>query len=39
MACGGLKVVEKKIDIKHLSKHHAIRVVEFSLSIKEFISN
>jgi hypothetical protein len=39
MACGGLKVVEKKIDIKLISRHHSIRAVDFAFSILGFINN
>jgi hypothetical protein len=33
MACGGLKVIEKKMDSRLLSKHHAIRITEFAFDI------
>mmetsp|Transcript_20117 Transcript_20117/g.19081 ORF Transcript_20117/g.19081 Transcript_20117/m.19081 type:complete len:146 (-) Transcript_20117:1871-2308(-) len=37
MACGGLKVIENKMDQRLLSKHHCERVTNFAFDIQGFI--
>jgi hypothetical protein len=37
MACGGLKVAEKNVDERFLSKHHSVRVTEFAFSVLNLI--
>ena len=37
MACAGLKVFEKEIDIRLLGSHHSVRVTDFACSVKNYV--
>jgi len=36
MACGGLKLAEKKIDTRLLNKHHSVRITDFAMEIQNY---
>ena len=39
MACGGLKLAEKKIDPRLLNRHHTVRVTDFAMELLNVIKN
>ena len=37
MACGGLKAIEKDLDIQLLGSHHSVRVTDFAFSVQKYV--
>lgn len=37
MACGGLKLAERKVDSRLLNRHHSVRTTDFALECQNYL--